>query len=275
LRAEGEEVRCSSTVCFTLRVANLRSPLLCLLLLTALGGCTAKKRHVKTAPRHSPAVIRVREQDFRVHLAGQYVAMTFDDGPDKELTPKLLDLLAADHIKATFFVVGEKVAQHPAIVSRAAREGHEIGNHSWSHPILSQLPDQNVREELQKTEDAIFVAAGACPRLMRPPGGELTEQQARWIRNDFGYEIVHWSVDPRDYMHPGPAVVCQRILERTHPGSIILCHDVHPGTIDAMRSLFPQLQAEGFKFVTVSKLIRLAAREHIKQTGARHHWYSR
>ena len=204
----------------------------------------------------------MRGQDVQVHLDGQYVAMTFDDGPDEELTPKLLDLLAADHIKATFFVIGEKVAQHPAIVSRAAREGHEIGNHSWSHPILSQLPNQSVRQELQKTDDAIFAATGACPRLMRPPGGALTEQQACWIRREFGYEIVRWSVDPRDYTDPGPAVVCQRILGRTHSGSIVLCHDVQPGTLDAMRSAFPQLQAEGFKFVTVSKLLRLAAPEH-------------
>jgi peptidoglycan/xylan/chitin deacetylase (PgdA/CDA1 family) len=229
---------------------------------------------VKTVPRNSPAVIRVRGQDSQVHLGGQYVAMTFDDGPDEELTPKLLDLLAADHIKATFFVIGEKVAQHPAIVSRAAREGHEIGNHSWSHPIFSQLPDQNVRQELQKTDDAISAAIGTCPRLMRPPGGALTEEQARWIRDEFGYEIVHWSVDPRDYTRPGPAVVCQRILERTHSGSIVLCHDVHPGTIDGMRLAFPQLQAKGFKFVTVSKLLRLAAREQIEKSRARHHRHS-
>jgi len=229
---------------------------------------------VKTVPRNWPAVIRVRGQDFQVHLDGQYVAMTFDDGPDEELTPKLLDLLAADHIKATFFVIGEKVAQHPAIVSRAAREGHEIGNHSWSHPIFSQLPDQNVRQELQKTDDAISAATGTCPKLMRPPGGALTEEQARWIRDEFGYEIVHWSVDPRDYTHPGPAVVCQRILERTHSGSIVLCHDVHQGTIDGMRLAFPQLQVEGFKFVTVSKLLRLAARERIEKSRARHHRHS-
>src|SRR5204863_3705529 len=80
-----------------------------------------------------------------VHVAGSYIAMTFDDGPSATLTPKLLDLLAAHHIKATFFVIGENVAEHPEIVARAAREGHEIGNHSWSHPNFGKMSDESVR----------------------------------------------------------------------------------------------------------------------------------
>src|SRR5207237_2085466 len=83
-----------------------------------------------------------------VHVDGSYIAMTFDDGPSAKLTPKLLDLLAAHHIRATFFVIGENVAEHPEIVERAAREGHEIGNHSWAHPRLGKISDDAVRREL-------------------------------------------------------------------------------------------------------------------------------
>src|SRR5438093_6715856 len=90
-----------------------------------------------------------------VHVDGPYIAMTFDDGPSATLTPKLLDLLAAHHIKATFFVIGENVAEHPEIVARAAREGHEIANHSWSHPNLGKMSDEGLRHQLQQTADAV------------------------------------------------------------------------------------------------------------------------
>src|SRR6266404_2758739 len=193
-----------------------------------------------------------------VHVDGPYIAMTFDDGPSAMLTPKLLDLLAAHHIKATFFVIGENVAEHPEIVARAAREGHEIGNHSWSHPNFGKMSDQGVRSQLQRTDDAIKNATGARPTLMRPPYGSITAGEKRWIHDEFGYRIILWDVDPYDWKRPGPAVVRNRILKETQPGSIVLSHDIHPGTIEAMPSTFDSLEAKGFKFVTVSELIRMA-----------------
>ena len=203
-----------------------------------------------------------------VHVDGPYIAMTFDDGPQAKLTPKLLDLLAAHHIKATFFVIGENVAQHPDIVARAAREGHEIGNHSWSHPKFGKMSDQSVRRELQRTDDAIKSATGTRPTLMRPPYGSLTARQKRWIHDEFGYEIILWDVDPFDWKRPGPAVVRNRIVKETRPGSIVLSHDIHPGTIDAMPATLDQLEAKGFKFVTVSELIRMARPEPVKPTSS-------
>jgi peptidoglycan/xylan/chitin deacetylase (PgdA/CDA1 family) len=193
-----------------------------------------------------------------VHVDGPYIAMTFDDGPSATLTPKLLDLLAAHHIKATFFVIGENVAEHPEIVARAAREGHEIGNHSWSHPNFSKMSDEGVRRQLQQTDDAIKGATGRRPTLMRPPYGSITAREKRWIHDEFGYQIILWEVDPYDWKRPGPAVVRNRILKETRPGSIVLSHDIHPGTIEAMPSTFDELEAKGFKFVTVSELIRMA-----------------
>ncbi|MDQ6622754.1 MAG: polysaccharide deacetylase family protein [Verrucomicrobiota bacterium] len=192
-----------------------------------------------------------------VHVDGPYVAMTFDDGPNGILTPKLLDLLAAHHMKATFFVVGQNAAEHPEILRRAVREGHEIGNHSWSHPNLGKMSDDAVRRELQKTDDAIFAAIGTHPTLMRPPYGSLTARQKTWIHQTFGYRIILWDVDPLDWRRPGPSVVTHRIVSEARPGSIILAHDIHPPTIEAMPATFDQLEAKGFKFVTVSELIAM------------------
>jgi peptidoglycan/xylan/chitin deacetylase (PgdA/CDA1 family) len=202
-----------------------------------------------------------------VHVDGPYIAMTFDDGPSEKLTPKLLDLLAAHHIKATFFVIGQNVAEHPEIVARAAREGHEIGNHSWSHPNLGKMSDEGVRREMRQTDDLIKNAIGSRPTLMRPPYGSLSERQKRLIHNEFGYQIIIWDVDPLDWKRPGPTVVCNRILKETRAGSIVLSHDIHPGTIEAMPATFSQLEAKGFKFVTVSELIAMATPEPPKPTA--------
>jgi peptidoglycan-N-acetylglucosamine deacetylase len=193
-----------------------------------------------------------------VHVDGPYIAMTFDDGPSATLTPKLLDILAAHHIKATFFVLGEMVAEHPEILARAAREGHEIASHSWSHPNLAKMSQEGVRSQLQRTDDVIKNATGARPTLFRPPYGSITEREKKWIHDEFGYDIILWDVDPLDWKRPGPAVVRSRILKETRPGSIVLSHDIHPGTIEAMPSTFDELQAKGFKFVTVSELISMA-----------------
>jgi peptidoglycan-N-acetylglucosamine deacetylase len=193
-----------------------------------------------------------------VHVDGPYIAMTFDDGPSEKLTPKLLDLLAAHHIKATFFVIGQNASDHPEILQRAVREGHEIGNHSWSHPNFGKMSDESVRRELKKTDDAIVAATGVHPTLMRPPYGSITAHEKHWIHDDFGYRIILWDVDPLDWRRPGPKVVTNRIVKETRNGSIVLSHDIHPGTIEAMPETLHELEAKGFKFVTVSELISMA-----------------
>src|SRR5947199_7810496 len=193
-----------------------------------------------------------------VHFDGPYIAITFDDGPSATLTPKLLDILAAHRIKATFFVIGENVVEHPENVARAASEGQEIGNHSWSHPNFGKMSDEGVRGQVQRTDDAIKEATGTRPILLRPPYGSITARQKRWIHDQFGYQIILWDVDPYDWKRPGPSVVRNRILKETQPGSIVLSHDIHPGTIEAMPSTFDALEAKGFRFVTVSELIRMA-----------------
>ena len=202
-----------------------------------------------------------------VHVNGPFIAMTFDDGPSEKLTPELLDILAQHHIHATFFVIGKNASEHPEILQRAVREGHEIGNHSWSHPAFGKMGDESVRAELQKTDDAIRSAIGVRPVLMRPPYGSITARQKKWINSEFGYRSILWDVDPLDWKRPGPAVVMSRIVRETRPGSIILSHDIHPGTIKAMPGTFDQLQAKGFKFVTVSELIAMGKPMPPKEPG--------
>jgi peptidoglycan/xylan/chitin deacetylase (PgdA/CDA1 family) len=214
----------------------------------------------------SAAPVESRITFNSVHVDAPLIAMTFDDGPSEKLTPKLLDLLAAHHIRATFFVIGQNVADHPEIVARAAREGHEIASHSWSHPNLGKMSDDAVRRELRRTDDAIKEATGRRPALMRPPYGSITARQKRWIHDEFGYDIVLWDVDPLDWKRPGASVVCNRIVKETRPGSIVLSHDIHPGTIDAMPATLSQLEAKGFDFVTVSELIARATPEPAKPT---------
>ncbi len=193
-----------------------------------------------------------------VHVNGPYIAMTFDDGPSDKLTPKLLDILAEHHVKATFFVIGQNAADHPEIVKRALQEGHEIGNHSWSHPNFAKMSDENVRRDLKKTDDAIVAACGVRPTVMRPPYGSITARQKRWIHDEFGYRIILWDVDPLDWKRPGPKVVTSRIMKETRSGSIVLSHDIHPGTIESVPATLNELEAKGFKFVTVSQLISMA-----------------
>jgi peptidoglycan/xylan/chitin deacetylase (PgdA/CDA1 family) len=240
------------------------------LAIAAISGLYAQEKSSEDAAdrEKTPAIGESRIAFNYIHVDGPYIAMTFDDGPSQKLTPKLLDLLAARHIKATFFVIGENVAEFPEITARAAKEGHEIGNHSWSHPNLGKMSDDAVRSQLRRTDDAIKSATGKSPTLCRPPYGSISTRQKRWIHDEFGYEIILWDVDPLDWKRPGPVAVCNRILRETRAGSIVLSHDIHPGTIEAMPATFDQLEAKGFKFVTVSELISMATPEPPKPVPA-------
>src|SRR5205814_3362407 len=120
------------------------------------------------------------------------------------------------------------------------------------------MSGHSVRSQLQRTDDAIQNATGKRPTLLRPPYGSITAREKRWIHGEFGYQIILWDVEPYGWKRPGPAVVRNRILKETQPGSIVLSHDIHPGTIEAMPSTFEALEAKGFKFVTVSELIHMA-----------------
>lgn len=191
------------------------------------------------------------------NVSGPYIAMTFDDGPEPERTPRLLDMLKERGIKATFYVVGKNAAEYPDILKRMAAEGHEIGNHSWSHPTLTKLSAAGVASQLNQTSDAIEQAIGKRPTTMRPPYGATNTALNRRINTEFGMKVILWSVDPMDWRYRNSTRVMNQIVQNTRPGGIILAHDIHATTVAAMPGTFDTLLAKGYKFVTVSELLAM------------------
>jgi peptidoglycan-N-acetylglucosamine deacetylase len=202
---------------------------------------------------------------------GRYIAMTFDDGPHPVLTPRLLDMLKARGIKATFFLIGQNAAEYPDVVRRIAAEGHEIGNHTWDHPQLTKLNPTALRQEIDKTSTTIAEIVGKAPLVMRPPYGATSAYINHWINREFGMKVILWSVDPLDWKYRNSARVEGQILTGARPGAIILSHDIHATTVAAMPGVFDSLLAKGYKFVTVSELIAMdkpAAQVAQKQPSA-------
>ena len=204
----------------------------------------------------------------RVPVSGNYIALTFDDGPHPQNTPRLLDILRARNVKATFFVIGRSVDLYPQIVRRTVAEGHEIGNHSHTPRLLSKLSDAEVRTEMARCGDAVGRAAGVRMRTMRPPYGGLLQRQRELVHAEFDYPTILWSVDPLDWKRPGPSVVTSRILSGTTAGGIVLAHDLHSQTVDAMPATIDGLLRRGFKFVTVSQLLAMKTDPATAQVAA-------
>ncbi len=144
----------------------------------------------------------------RVQVSGNFIAITFDDGPHPQNTPRLLDMLAKRNIKATFYVIGRSVDLHPGVLRRTVAEGHEIGNHSHTHRLLSKLGNDEVRQEMKRCQDAVGRAAGVRPRTMRPPYGGLLQSQRELVHEEFGYPTILWPVDPLDWKRPWPFRGC-------------------------------------------------------------------
>lgn len=192
----------------------------------------------------------------RCEVQKPVIAITFDDGPHPEFTPRLLDTLKKEGIKATFFMVGKCVVTYPDVVKRIVDEGHEVASHSWSHPLLTSLGNTSLDSQMRRTHDAIVKACGVTPTLYRPPYGASRLSQRKRIHEEFGYLSILWDVDPLDWQRPRTSQkVHDRILAQTRAGSIILCHDIHETTVDAMPSTLAELKARGFQFMTVSQLI--------------------
>jgi len=210
------------------------------------------------APASAPPATGTPKITFsQCHVEGPYIAMTFDDGPHGVNTPRLLDMLKQRGIKATFFMCGECVVQFPQLVKRMVDEGHEVANHSWSHPQLSKMGEEAVTDQLQRTHDAIKQACGVEPKVMRPPYGAFTVNQRSWANRKWGYKVILWDVDPLDWKVHNAEHVEHEILTHTVAGSIVLSHDIHKTTVDAMPATLDGLIAKGFKFVTVSELLAM------------------
>jgi len=186
------------------------------------------------------------------------IALTFDDGPHAVYTAEILSILKEYGIKATFFVVGQNATEHPSLVKQAAEEGHEIGNHTFSHPKLKEQNAESFSYELEKTRAVIEDITGISPILFRPPEG-FREGVIKTVAKEQGYQMVLWSVDTEDWRGLSADRIEKAIMKDVKDGSIILCHDYVAGqshTPEALRRVIPKLLAEGYEFVTVSDLVR-------------------
>jgi len=191
----------------------------------------------------------------RVETLQDEVALTFDDGPHPQNTPRLLDILAEYRVHATFFVIGAQVRRYPEIARRIVAEGHELGNHTWHHPYLTGYSDAGVLAEIDRTQEMIWQTVGQLPATFRPPYGAMSARQSRMLHDHRNLPSVTWSVDPEDWQRPGAAVVARRMIEGARPGAIILAHDIHGATVSAVPEALRGLTARGLRCVTLSALL--------------------
>lgn len=192
------------------------------------------------------------------------VALTFDDGPDIYYTSQILKILKINNVKATFFIVGLRAQAYPEMVRRIVSEGHSIGNHTWDHPILSKLPADRIKEEVQKTEQLLYNITGLNTALFRPPYGSATPQVTNEI-SSLGYKIINWSIDTRDCAKTPVPEIMNSIRKELYPGGIILQHCAGDksvnlsNTVKALPQIISLLRRQGYSFVLVQDLLHIPA----------------
>lgn len=197
---------------------------------------------------------------FKGNANKKLVALTFDDGPDNTYTPKILDILEAKGVPATFFIVGSQAQYFPDMLKRIVKDGFALGNHTWDHPELLKLTPQQITQEIGSTEDEIQKVTGLRPDLFRPPYGEYTDQDIQLIRN-LGYRVVMWSVDTVDWSGASAEQILSTVKQKISPGGIVLQHSLQfkpgvlDGTVEALPKIIDQLRSEGYQFVTVQTLL--------------------
>ncbi|MDQ6421637.1 polysaccharide deacetylase family protein [Paenibacillus sp. LHD-117] len=199
---------------------------------------------------------------LRGSLQKNRIALTFDDGPDRRFTPQVLDVLKKHNVKATFFLMGSRVAGHPDITRRIYQEGHSIGNHTYWHPKLWQESIDRMRWEVTQTDAEIKKVVGYSPKLFRAPYGGLNEQ----LLIEFGkmkFSVIGWSADSMDWTQIDSATVQKNVLSNLHPGAIVLMHSGGhwtqdlSGMVQAVDALIPLLKREGAEFVTIPQMFNL------------------
>lgn len=181
------------------------------------------------------------------------IALTFDDGPNPINTPKVLDLLAERKIKASFFVLGSRAQQYPKITKRIVAEGHAIGNHSWDHPVLTKLKRADLEHQILDTEKVLTEIIGFSPHLFRPPYGAFNQT----VIDTAKLPVILWSIDSLDWKDGKAADIKKEILKHLGTGKIILLHDIHKTTVEALPNILDTLTKDGYQFVTIDELFNL------------------
>lgn len=192
------------------------------------------------------------------------VALTFDDGPDNIFTPKILDILKENNIKATFFIVGIRAQANPEMVKRILNEGHSIGNHSWDHPDLDKLSSDKIKSEIKKTDDLLSSIIGYHPSIVRPPYGAADKNVIQEI-GFMGFKIIDWSVDTRDWAGTPVPTIMSYVKQELRPGGIILQHCAGGkkenlyNTVTALPQIIAYLRSGGYSFVRVPELLNISS----------------
>jgi len=209
------------------------------------------------------ALLTRRGTIYRIKTNQKKIALTFDDGPSPEWTPRILDELHKANIKATFFMVGHHVKKYPNIARRVAAEGHAIGNHGYAHSVILYYTEAEIEEEIKYTECVIQEITGQTTRFFRPPKAWLRDSIKRKIKS-MGYETILWSLNSKDWVGFKHRHIVRNIIERINNGDILLFHDSgnvlkmeggnRAQTVAAIPLLVKELQEKGFKFVTVDEL---------------------
>jgi peptidoglycan/xylan/chitin deacetylase (PgdA/CDA1 family) len=211
------------------------------------------------------AVRRVAKQALRMFprswitwhgpRTGSSVSLTFDDGPDPEFTPQILDILRAHGARATFFLIGERADREPDLVARILDEGHELGNHSFTHPHFEQLSWSGAIEEIDRTEEVLARTQRAPTGLWRPPRGKLSWTSIGPARRR-GLRLVMWTVDLKDFRAPSAAAILRRLAAQPlQPGDIILYHGHNNAALEALPEIIRTISASGLAPVPLSRLL--------------------
>ena len=185
---------------------------------------------------------------------GNRIALTFDDGPTLGVTDLILDVLKERKLRATFFMIGKRVAESPELARRVLAEGHEVGNHTFTHANLTQLSDTAAEREIADTQAVMAERLQHRPTWFRPPYGSLRPSQGA-LAQAAGLRVALWSVDSRDWAQPGEVEIVQRIQYGAKAGSIILCHDLYPQTAHCLPKVIDELVKRKFSFSTLSELV--------------------
>jgi peptidoglycan/xylan/chitin deacetylase (PgdA/CDA1 family) len=177
------------------------------------------------------------------------VALTFDDGPSSS-TLALISILQSKKAVATFFVVGSRVNRYQPALQQMIANNDEIGNHSFSHVSFKKISSQSVANEVNSTQNAVFVITGYRPHIVRPPDGDIPANDPTLAK----YPIILWSIDPDDWKTRNTDTTYSRVMASVQPGSIIIMHDLYPATINAVPRIIDSLQQQGYVLVTISEL---------------------
>ena len=194
--------------------------------------------------------------------SSKQIALTFDDGPNDPHTSNLLDVLSRHNVQATFFLIGRYVHQRPDIAAEIAKRGHVIGNHTFTHPLLTFQSLANIRTEITQCRDAIHEAVGEHSNLFRPPWGARRPAVFRIVRQ-LGFEPVMWNITGYDWKAPSPEFIERKVSPKIHGGDVVLLHDGghaafgtdRSATVVAVDRLITHFQAEGYKFLTIPKMM--------------------